>query len=127
MAFDELGRGVDTDVRAEFERTLEDRREEGVVHGEGDVVLPRDRGNGGDVRESERRVRGRLDEYQLGPRRDGPLHIRGIGGVHESGGDAEFAQDLAEQLVRVIRVSNHDQAEKPIRVLKVVRCLFTAA
>lgn len=74
MAVYVLCHAVHDDVRAVRERVLQVRREEGVVDYDQDVVGVGDGGDGADVDEAERRVRGRFDPDQF---RRGWLDQRG--------------------------------------------------
>jgi hypothetical protein len=94
-----LRRGVDDDVGAVLEGALEDRGREGVVHYEQEVVRPRDRAEGREVREPHHRVRRRLGVQQLGGRRDRRLDCRRVAGVHEREGEPHSRQDLVHQPV----------------------------
>ena len=70
MPVEVLRRGVDDEVGPEGEGSLEEGREEGVVHGHQAVrVAMAHRGHGGDVREPEQGIGGRLDpdHARVGP------------------------------------------------------------
>ena len=88
------------DVRAELERPLEDRRRERVVDDERRPSFLGDARDGPDIRESEERIRGRLQ----------PDHLRSLG----HGGD----EPVGSSQVGEGRVDTHrgeDGAEDPMR------------
>eukprot|EP00968_Pinguiococcus_pyrenoidosus_P028351 scaffold7788_cov239-Pinguiococcus_pyrenoidosus.AAC.1 len=68
VAADELGHAVHHEVRSVLQRVLEERRREGVVHGEQGAGLLGLLRCGRDARNLERRIGGRLEPQQLGAR-----------------------------------------------------------
>jgi hypothetical protein len=65
-----LGHRMEHHVGAQFERPLEPRRHERVVHHHRDATRLGDRHHGGDVGELHERVGGRLDEHHARLRRE---------------------------------------------------------
>ncbi len=101
VAVQVLRRAVDDDVGTEFERVLEVRREEGVVHAEGRIDRFGDGGDGFDVTESEERVRRRLHPDECRFVAHGVGDGVGVAGVHEIDGHAEtVAEQVLEHRLR---------------------------
>ena len=102
MAVDVFGERFDDDIRAEIERAHVVRRVEGVVHRNQNVRVRfvGQFGDGGDVRDLERRARRRLDMHQLGVGAKRRAYVLGIGGIHDGGFDAVLLrQNLVQQAV----------------------------
>ena len=99
MAAEELGCGVNHDVRTVLDGADEVGRAEGVVHHQGDAVLVRQLSQGVDVGDVAVGVAQRLNVDGAGLWTDGALHFRKIVDVHEIGGNAEAGQGVGEQVV----------------------------
>jgi len=97
MALDVLGGGEHRDIRAEIERTQQQRREEGVVHHQSQIGGPGDVGNGRDIGEFECRIRRGLDEDHAGGRLDRSLYGFGIRRIDEARFNTEVTQHLIEE------------------------------
>ena len=97
---DELGRGVDDDVGAMFERAAEIRGGEGVVDHQRHAGLVGDLGDGGDVEHADLRVADRLAVEHPRPRRDRPAEVLRIGRIDEDDVDAPAPQRDVELGVR---------------------------
>ena len=92
VSADELGGRMHHDVGAVLDGPAEIGRGEGVVDDQRQVVLVRDRGDGGDVEHVHARVADGLAVEHAGARRDGAAEIFGIVGIDEGGLDAEAAE-----------------------------------
>ena len=97
MSVDVFCCGEHRDVRAEFERALQGRREESVIHSEQKAMSLCDIRDRGNVSKGENRIRGRLDENDASLRRDRSFHVCGIRGIDECGVYSEWLQYLAEE------------------------------
>ena len=99
VAAEELGCGVDDDVRTVLDGADEVGRAEGVVHHQRNAVLVRQLGQGVDVGDVTVGVAQRLNVDGAGLGADGALHFLQIVDVHEIGGNAEAGQGVGEQVV----------------------------
>ena len=99
VAAEELGRGVDDNVRTVLDGADEVGRAEGVVHHQRDAVLVRQLGQGIDVGDVTVGVAQGLNVDGAGLGTDGALHFLQIVDVHEIGGNAEAGQGVGEQVV----------------------------
>ena len=88
------------DVGAQLQRTLEDRRREGVVHDQQCLVSLGDVAHGGQVRESHEGIRRRLHEQGSRGRRHRISHSLRIIRIHIRERQAEMTQDAIEQTER---------------------------
>ena len=84
----------------EFERALQDRRAEAVVHRQQRTAAFRHCGNRGDVGNFGERIGRRLQKEQLCIRAHRRLPFGHIGGGNVSRLDAEFLDDVVEQVDR---------------------------
>ncbi|CAM5665895.1 hypothetical protein SSPIM334S_07589 [Streptomyces spiroverticillatus] len=102
-----LGGRVHDDVRAQRDRLLEVGAGEGVVDDELRARRVRDLRDGGDVRDPEQRVGGRLDPHDLRTGRERGPDRRRVGGVGDRPLHAPARDDLGEEpegaAVRVVR------------------------
>ncbi len=108
---------VHDDVRAEFERALEDRRGERVVDRDPGAAGPSEGDRSPQVGDLEQRIRRRLEIEQVGPRGGGECspHVREVGRVDEVHVDPVGPRDLEQSPgPRVEVVPRYDAA--PARV-----------
>ena len=99
VAAEELGCGVDNDVRAVLDGADEVGRAEGVIHHQRNAVLVRQLGQGVDVGDVTVGIAQGLNVDGAGLGADGALHFLQIVDVHEIGGNAEAGQGVGEQVV----------------------------
>ena len=98
MASDELGGGIDGDVRSVVERAEEHGRD-GVVHHQGYPVFMGDGGYGLEIRHVELGVADALQVEGPGAGTDSGAEVLRIAGVDEADGDAELGERVAEEIV----------------------------
>ena len=98
MAVEELGRRMDDDVRAMFERTEVDWAGERRVHHQREAVLLRQVTHRPQVQHAARRVHGRLEEHGSRLLPDALAPAAGLMRVHQRDTDAERGEFLGEQL-----------------------------
>ena len=99
VAAQELGGGVNDDVRAVLDGADQVGGAEGVVHHQGDAVLVCQLSQGVDVGNVAVGVAQGLDINGAGLGTDGALHFGKIVDVHEIGGDAEAGKGVGEQVI----------------------------
>ncbi len=99
LPVDVLGRRIDDGVRAELQRTLEERRGKDVVDDEPRAGLARDLGDRRDVDQLERRVGRAFQEERLRLRPDRLLPRIDVAAVDQRRGDAEPRQQRADHVV----------------------------
>ena len=100
VAADELGGGVDHDVRAVLDGADQIGRAEGVVDHQRQAVLVGDGRQWRRCRECQLLGLPRVSMIDgLGVGLDGAFHFRKIVDVHEGGGDAEAGQGVGQQVV----------------------------
>jgi len=100
LAVEILGGGMDHQIGAEFQRTLQGRRAKTVVDHQQRPAGMCNCGQRGDIEDFGQRIRRRLDEHQPGvrPHRGAESLDRSL--VDETRFDTEPRQDGAEQLLR---------------------------
>ena len=94
LPVDMLGRGIDRDIRAEFERLLQKRRREHIVDHHRRTGAVRQAGDRPHIDDFELRVGRRLQENRLCRARQHPLPGRKVRAVDQFGDDAEARQDI---------------------------------
>ena len=99
VAAQELGGGVQHDVRAVLDGSDQVRGTKGVVDGQGDAVFVSDGRDGVDIRNVGIGVAQGLEVDGLGVGLDGGLHLRRIVGVHKGSLDAVEGQRVGKQVV----------------------------
>ena len=100
VAADELGRRVDHDVGAPFDRAAQVRRRERVVHDQRQLAGMRDGRHGLDVQHVPARVADRLGEERLGVRADRFPPCLPIVGIDPGQLDVHLAQHVLELVHR---------------------------
>ena len=98
LAIEELGRRMDDQIGAQFERALQDGRAETVVDGDQDALGVGCRGQRPNIGNFRQRVGRRFEEEQFRFRTNGCFPGGGIGLRHKGGADAGARQDVREKL-----------------------------
>ena len=96
MTADELGRRVQHDVGAPFDRAAEERRRERVVHDQRKFVVVRNRRDRLDVEDVARRVADRFAVESLRVLADGGLPRIRIVGINPRQAHVHLAQEVLE-------------------------------
>ena len=99
VAADELGCGVDHDVRAMLDGPDQVGGAEGVVHHHGQAVLVGDGGDGVNVGDVAVGVAQGLQIDGLGVGPDGVFHLRQVVGIHKGGAHAKLGQSVGQKVV----------------------------
>ena len=99
MAADELGGGVDYDIRAVLDGADQVRGAEGIVDDKGQTVGVGDFGDGIDVGDVAVGIAQglQIDGFRVGP--DGAFQLFQVMGIHEGGRDAVMGQSMGQQVV----------------------------
>ena len=106
----ELRRAVNHEVGAEIDGPLHVRAGKRIVDCHGDAVAVRNRAGASEVGQPQHRVRGRLDEQQLGRRLDGAFDLNELRGIGVREVELILAQHLFEQPIgsAIGVVGHHD-------------------
>ena len=99
MAADELGGGVDHDVRAVLDGTDQVGRAEGVVDDQGQAVFVGNFSDGVDVGDIRVGVAQGLQVDGLGVGLNGVFHLRQVVSVDKGGGHTVLRQGVGQQVV----------------------------
>ncbi len=94
-----LGRRIDDDIRAPFQRLLIERRGEDVVDDDLGAGLARQCRDRLQVHEIEHRIGRRFQEHDVGPLGEGGLPLLEVVAVHQDGLDAPARQQLRHDVV----------------------------
>ena len=99
VAADELGRGMDHDVRAVLNGTDQVRGAKRVINDQRQAVLVSNGCDGVDIGDITVGVAQSLQIDRLGVGLDGVLHLGQVMGVDKGGGDAKLGQGVLQQVV----------------------------
>jgi hypothetical protein len=93
-----FGRGIDHDIRAQFQRVLKHRRGKDIVHDHQRAHRMGNLGDAGDINDFQRRVRDRFEKHHLGVRAHRAAHCVQVGAVDKRDLDPVAGQHLFEDI-----------------------------